>query len=64
MSILQPLDKSLLVKCIAELITSSDKNVIQNANSFIMESENHNDFIPLLMEVFESENVHFFIFLP
>ena len=54
--------KSLLVKCIADLITSNDKNIIQNANSFIMESESHNDFIPLLIEIFEAENVKIFIF--
>ena len=54
--------KSLLVKCIADLITSNDKNIIQNANSFIMESESHYDFITMLIDIFEAENVKIFIF--
>jgi len=55
-------DKSQLIKCILDVFLNNDKNVIQHANSYIMEAESHHEFLPSLIEAFEAENVTLAIF--
>lgn len=55
------LDKNKLLQCLFNLSMNSNPTTIQEANSYIMEMETNPNFLPILLEIFEQENVFLFL---
>lgn len=55
-----PLDKAKLLQCLFNLSMNPNPAIIHEANANIMEMENNQNFLALLLELFEEENVNFF----
>lgn len=56
------LDKQQLIACLLNLF-NGNPNIIQEANSYLMDMEANNSFLIILLEIFETECVKFNEFL-